>query len=132
MNLIDCHAHCLPPTILDALREFAAGSYLGRSLYADEGFSSLEKHLTLMDRFGVEKEVINYGNLLVPAARAGKLPMEEVVKRVNDYIVEAARVAPGRFIPAAAVDPLGGGAALPELDCAGETLWGFGTFLSTH
>ena len=80
MYLIDCHAHCLPPTILDALREFAAGSYLGRSLYADEGFSSLEKHLTLMDRFGVEKEVINYGNLLVPAARAGKLPMEEPSK----------------------------------------------------
>ena len=39
MSLIDCHAHCLPPTILDALREFAAGSYLGRTLYADEGFS---------------------------------------------------------------------------------------------
>ena len=46
MSLIDCHAHCLPPTILDALREFAAGSYLGQTLYADEGFSSLEKHLT--------------------------------------------------------------------------------------
>ena len=106
MNLIDCHAHCLPPTILDALREFAAGSYLGRSLYADEGFSSLEKHLTLMDRFGVEKEVINYGNLLVPAARARKLPMQEVVKLVNDYIAEAARIAPNRFIPAAAVDPM--------------------------
>jgi hypothetical protein len=52
MNLIDCHAHCLPPTVLDALREFAAGSYLGRSLYADDGFSSLERHLALMDRFG--------------------------------------------------------------------------------
>jgi predicted TIM-barrel fold metal-dependent hydrolase len=66
----------------------------------------------LMDRFGVEKEVINYGNLLVPAARARKLPMQQVVKMVNDYIIEASRVAPGRFIPAAAVDPYGGEAAL--------------------
>ena len=73
MSLIDCHAHCLPPTILDALREFAAGSYLGRTLYADEGFSSLEKHLALMDRFDVEKEVINYGT----AARA--VPPEAAV-----------------------------------------------------
>ena len=101
MSLIDCHAHCLPPTILDALREFAAGSYLGRTLYADEGFSSLEKHLTLMDRFDVDKEVINYGNLLVPAARARKLPMDKVVQMVNDYIAEASRIAPGRFLPAA-------------------------------
>ena len=103
MNLIDCHAHCVPPTILEALREFAAGSYLGRTLYADEGFASLEKHLALMDRFGVEKEVINYGNLLVPAARARKLPIDQVVKMVNDYIAEAARIAPGRFVPAAGV-----------------------------
>ena len=30
MNLIDGHAHCLPPTILDALREFGeAGASLG-------------------------------------------------------------------------------------------------------
>lgn len=48
MNLIDCHAHCVPPTVLEALREFAAGSYLGRTLYPDEGFASLEKHLKLM------------------------------------------------------------------------------------
>jgi predicted TIM-barrel fold metal-dependent hydrolase len=132
MSLIDCHAHCLPPTILDALREFAAGSYLGRSLFADDGFSSLEKHLTLMDRFGVEKEVINYGNLLIPAARARKLPMEEVVKLVNDYIAEASRIAPGRFVPAAAVDPYGGEAALQELDRAVEKLGLFGISLSTN
>ena len=132
MSLIDCHAHCLPPTILDALREFAAGSYLGRTLYADEGFSSLEKHLTLMDRFDVDKEVINYGNLLVPAARARKLPMDKVVKMVNDYIAEASRIAPGRFIPAAAVDPLGGEAAMEELDRAVEKLGLFGISLSTN
>ncbi len=132
MSLIDCHAHCLPRTILDALREFAAGSYLGRTLYADEGFSSLEKHLVLMDRFDVEKEVINYGNLLVPAARARKLPMDQVVKMVNDYIVEASRIAPGRFIPAAAVDPLGGEAAMDELDRAVEKLGLFGISLSTN
>src|ERR1044072_2384141 len=112
MSLIDCHAHCLPPTILDALREFASGSYLGKSLFADEAFPSVENHLTLRDLFDVEKKVINYGNLLLPAARARKLPMDQVVKTVNDYIAEASRIAPGRFIPAAAVDPYRGGAAL--------------------
>lgn len=132
MNLIDCHAHCLPPSILDALREFAVGSYLGKSLYADEGFASLEKHLKLMDRIGVEKEVINYGNLLVPAARARKLPMEQVVKMVNDYIAEAVRIAPKRFIPAAAVDPMAGEAGLKELDRAVEKLGLFGISLSTN
>ncbi|HXF75049.1 MAG TPA: amidohydrolase family protein, partial [Methylomirabilota bacterium] len=132
MNLIDCHAHCLPPNILAALREFASGSYLGKSLYADEGFSSLEKHLALMDRFGVEKEVINYGNLLLPAARAGNLPIDQVVKMVNDYIAEACRIAPGRFVPAAAVDPFGGEAALQELDRAVEKLGLYGISLSTN
>jgi len=132
MGLIDCHAHCLPKTIMDVLREWAAGTYLGRSLYADEGFNSLERHLVLMDKFGVEKEVINYGNLLVPAAKTGKLPMEEVVKTVNDYIAEACRVAPSRFVPAAAVDPFGGDAALRELDRAVEKLGLFGISLSTN
>ena len=132
MGLIDCHAHCLPKTIMDVLREWAAGTYLGRSLYADEGFNSLERHLVLMDKFGVEKEVINYGNLLVPAAKTGKLPMEEVVKTVNDYIAEACRVAPTRFVPAAAVDPFGGEAALRELDRAVEKLGLFGISLSTN
>ena len=132
MGLIDCHAHCLPKTIMDILREWAAGTYLGRSLYADEGFNSLERHLVLMDKFGVEKEVINYGNLLVPAARTGKLPMEEVVKTVNDYIAEACRVAPARFVPAAAVDPFGGEIALRELDRAVEKLGLFGISLSTN
>jgi len=132
MGLIDCHAHCLPKTIMDVLREWAAGTYLGRSLYADEGFNSLERHLVLMDKFGVEKEVINYGNLLVPAAKTGKLPMEEVVKTVNDYIAEASRVAPTRFVPAAAVDPFGGEAALRELDRAVEKLGLFGISLSTN
>jgi len=132
MGLIDCHAHCLPKTIMDVLREWAAGTYLGRSLYADEGFNSLERHLALMDKFGVEKEVINYGNLLVPAAKTGKLPMEEVVRTVNDYIAEACRVAPGRFVPAAAVDPFGGETALRELDRAVEKLGLFGISLSTN
>jgi aminocarboxymuconate-semialdehyde decarboxylase len=117
---------------MDVLREWAAGTYLGRSLYADEGFNSLERHLVLMDKFGVEKEVINYGNLLVPAARTGKLPMEEVVKTVNDYIAEACRIAPARFVPAAAVDPFGGEAALRELDRAVEKLGLFGISLSTN
>jgi predicted TIM-barrel fold metal-dependent hydrolase len=117
---------------MDVLREWAAGTYLGRSLYADEGFNSLERHLALMDKFGVEKEVINYGNLLVPAAKTGKLPMEEVVKTVNDYIAEACRVAPVRFVPAAAVDPFGGEAALRELDRAVEKLGLFGISLSTN
>lgn len=132
MGLIDCHAHCLPPTVMDALRKFAAGSYLGRALFADEGFSSLERHLALMDRFGVEKEIINYGNLLLPAARAGGLPMEQVVRDVNDYIAEACRIAPNRFAPAAAVDPFGGEAALRELDRAVEKLGLFGISLSTN
>ena len=132
MGLIDCHAHCLPQVLMDALRSFAAGTYLGRSLYADEGFTSLERHLVLMDRFDVDKEVINYGNLLVPAARAGGLPMEKVVPMVNDYIAEACRIAPGRFIPAAAVDPFGGEAALRELDRAVEKLGLFGISLSTN
>jgi aminocarboxymuconate-semialdehyde decarboxylase len=132
MGLIDCHAHCLPKTIMDVLREWAAGTYLGRSLYADEGFNSLERHLVLMDKFGVDKEVINYGNLLVPAAKTGKLPMEEVVRTVNDYIAEACRVAPSRFVPAAAVDPFGGEAALRELDRAVEKLGLFGISLSTN
>ena len=132
MGLIDCHAHCLPKTIMDVLREWAAGTYLGRSLYADEGFNSLERHLVLMDKFGVEKEVINYGNLLVPAAKTGKLPMEEVVKTVNDYIAEACRIAPARFVPAAAVDPFGGATALRELDRAVEKLGLFGISLSTN
>jgi aminocarboxymuconate-semialdehyde decarboxylase len=58
--------------------------------------------------------------------------MEEVVRTVNDYIAEACRVAPTRFVPAAAVDPFGGEAALRELDRAVEKLGLFGISLSTN
>jgi hypothetical protein len=113
---------------MDVLREWAAGTYLGRSLYADEGFNSLERHLALMDKFGVEKEVINYGNLLVPAAKTGKLPMEEVVKTVNNYIAGFAR-SPARFAPAA--DPFGRRGGVARLTKV-EKLGLFGISLSTN
>jgi aminocarboxymuconate-semialdehyde decarboxylase len=58
--------------------------------------------------------------------------MEEVVRTVNDYIAEACRVAPTRFVPAAAVDPFGGEVALRELDRAVEKLGLFGISLSTN
>ena len=57
-----------PPLIIDAFRIITANTYFGRSMWADVGFQSLERHLEVMDQYDVETEVIEYGAFLPPAA----------------------------------------------------------------
>ena len=45
MGLIDCHAHFFPPVLINAFRELTATTYFGRNMWADVGFTSLERHL---------------------------------------------------------------------------------------
>ena len=132
MGLIDCHAHFFPPVLIDAFRELTATTYFGRNMWADVGFTSLERHLELMDRYDVETEVINYASFLAPAARALGMPLGEAVRLVNDYVSEACRAFPGRFVAAAAVDPFGGPDAMRELDRAVEQRGLFGISLQAN
>ncbi len=132
MGLIDCHAHYLPLAITEGLRAATANTYFGRTMWSDPGFSELERHLGLMDRYSVDTEVIEYGALIVSGASAAGLTLAEAVRLVNDHVSEACRAVPGRFVAAAAVDPFGGPEALRELDRAVEQRGLYGISLTTN
>lgn len=132
MGLIDCHAHWLPLTLAEGLRRATADTYFGRTMWSDPGFTELERHLELMDRYDVEVEVLEYGAFIPAAARGAGIPISEAVRLINDYVTEACRVAPGRFVAAAAVDPFGGPEALKELDRAVEQRGLYGISLTTN
>jgi predicted TIM-barrel fold metal-dependent hydrolase len=132
MGIIDCHAHLLPLPIAEGLRAATANTYFGRTMWSDPGFTELERHIALMDRYDVEAEVIEYGALIASGAPAAKMSLADAVRLVNDHVSEACRAFPGRFIAAAAVDPFGGPDALRELDRAVEQRGLYGISLTTN
>jgi predicted TIM-barrel fold metal-dependent hydrolase len=132
VGLIDCHAHFFPPDLINAFRKLTANTYFGPNMWADVGFTSLERHLELMDRYDVDTEVINYASFLPPSAKALGIPLDEAVRITNDYVSEACKAFPGRFKPAAAVNPFGGPEAMKELDRAVEQRGLFGISLTAN
>jgi predicted TIM-barrel fold metal-dependent hydrolase len=132
VGLIDCHAHFLPPLLAEGLRAATGNTYFGRTMWADPGFTELERHLELMERYDVETEVIEYGAFIASAVKAAGLPLGDGVRLVNDYVGEACREFPGRFVAAAAVDPFGGPEAVRELERAVEQRGLYGISLTTN
>lgn len=132
MGLIDCHAHLMPPALMDPYRALTADTYFGKYMWADPGFTEIERHLELMDRYGVDTEVLEYGAFIPTAAKAAGIPMVEAVRMVNEYAANAIKAFPGRFVAAAAVDPFGGDEAMRELDQAVEKHGLFGISLATN
>src|ERR671932_596626 len=84
VGLIDCHAHLMPPALMDPYRILTASTYFGANMWSDPGFTEIERHIEMMDRYGVETEVLEYGAFIPPAARAARIPMVDAVRLVNE------------------------------------------------
>src|SRR5437764_470492 len=101
-------------------------------MWSDPGFTEIQRHVELMDRYSVDTEVLEYGAFIPTAAKAAGIPMVQAVRLVNEYVTTAVREFPGRFVAAAAVDPFGGEEAVRELEQAVERHGLFGISLSTN
>ena len=105
----------------------AKTSYLRRDGWFDEcyrnpkaRFASAESLIASMDAAGIERAVITGFAFADPALCAAS----------NDYLIEAVRRFPGRFIGLAAVQPLSGVKAVYELErCLQAGLSGAGELL---
>jgi predicted TIM-barrel fold metal-dependent hydrolase len=120
--IIDAHTHIMSPEVASA-----KASYFRRDRWFDEcyrdpkaRFASAESLIASMDTAGIERAVITGFAFADPALCAAS----------NDYLIEAVRRFPGRFIGLAAVQPLGGVKAVYELErCLQAGLSGAGELL---
>lgn len=106
MQVIDCHTHIVPPDVI-ARRERLCHEerWFGR-LYADPRarLADAEDLLASMDAAGVAASVA-FGFAFCDSG---------LCRACNEYVLEAARDAPGRIIPFAVVNPSDRGAACDE------------------
>jgi uncharacterized protein len=120
--IIDAHTHIMSPEVASA-----KASYLRRDGWFDEcyrdpkaRFASAESLVASMDAAGIERAVITGFAFADTALCAAS----------NDYLIEAVRRFPGRFIGLAAVQPLSGVKAVYELErCLQAGLRGVGELL---
>lgn len=120
--IIDAHTHIISPEVASA-----KASYLDRDGWFDEcyrnpkaRFASAESLVASMDAAGIERSVITGFAFADPALCAAS----------NDYLIEAVRRFPGRFIGLAAVQPEAGLPAVYELErCLQAGLSGVGELL---
>ncbi|MEE9285337.1 MAG: amidohydrolase family protein [Dehalococcoidia bacterium] len=117
---IDAHAHVFPPGLASTGR----GHYLEldltyRTLYADPRapLSTAEALLDSMDQCGIDKTfLVNIG-----------WATHELCRETNDYILDAARRHPRRFVAFCSVNPLAGKEAVGEIErCAALGARGLG------
>lgn len=109
MKVIDCHAHWIPPTLADALRERAtapriAATATGERLFTvlgsrpfDAALGDLDARRSTMRSCGIEMQVLSLPGLF----GIDSLPLEEsaaLVCAFNDAAADAQRVCPERFI----------------------------------
>jgi len=105
MHVIDCHTHIMPPDLIAARERLCRDeAWFGR-LYAEPRarLAPAEDLLAAMDAAGVAAAV-TFGFAFRDAG---------LCRACNDYVLEAARGAPGRLIPFAVVNP-----AAPCTACA--------------
>ncbi len=97
MHVIDCHTHIMPPEIIAARDRLSRDERWFGGLYADPcaRLARAEDLLVAMDAGGVAAAV-TFGFAFRDAG---------LCRACNDYVLEAARDAPGRLIPFAVVNP---------------------------
>jgi predicted TIM-barrel fold metal-dependent hydrolase len=117
--IIDFHIHYSPEELV---RGKLGPGGTPRTVFADGvpaysfhgGLFDLEKHITCMDRAGVDIAVLSSGSGLVNDL--------EQCRMVNDKLKWVEGRFPGRFLGLAHVPPLGGEASLRELERAAKDL----------
>lgn len=97
MMIIDAHTHILPPSIIQARSEYMAADRWFGLLYASprSRLASAPDLIASMDRAGIDAAVcFGFG-----------FRDNEICRRCNDYVLEAAAQWPDRIIPLAVVSP---------------------------
>lgn len=117
MKIIDCHGHYWPPSLMAAFKVTPAARAIAFH-QRDPACSDLDKHIDVMDRQGVDVEVLVASTALLKMFAAAGLSSEEGMRLVNDANAEAIRIHPRRFVGTVAVDPFAGKAALAEIERA--------------
>ncbi len=127
--IIDVHVHVFPPEVIHRINDFTAEDDFLRDICSSpvHKYATVEDMLQEMDRFNVALSLIS-----------GFASSDPGLCRVmNDYVLQAARENPGRFLPMAVVSPLDAGMEKEIARChalgavgVGELFpWGQGFFL---
>ncbi len=114
-RVIDTHGHYMPLKLMDAFRT----TRLAKStsfLWDDPAYSDLSHHITVMDKVGVDAEVLVPSALLLESFGAAGISSEEGMRTVNDAYAAAEKAHPGRFIGTIAIDPFAGTTTLREIE----------------
>ena len=122
MHVVDCHTHIMPPELIAARDRLCRCERWFERLYANPRarLSAAEELLAAMDAAGVTAAV-TFGFAFRDAG---------LCRACNDYVLEAARNAPGRLIPFAVVNPADPPAARQEaLRCFEEGAAGLGELM---
>lgn len=95
---IDVHVHVFPPHVTERIREYTEkDKFLGQICSSpSHKYATVEDLLQEMDKSGIDK-----------AAVSGFASSDQgLCRKMNDYVLEAARNYPDRFLPMAVVSPL--------------------------
>ncbi len=120
--IIDAHTHIMSPEIASAKAAYLERDRWFDECYRDPGarFATAESLAASMDLAGIARSVVTGFAFADPGLCAAS----------NDYIIEAVRRFPGRFVGLAAVQPDAGEGAVYELErCIGAGLRGIGELL---
>lgn len=138
---IDMHAHYLPPDLVDMLRKRTQPPHIKQtspsaetlyrhytSYHFDPLYGDISKRLDLLDKTGVETQIISLPGLM----GIDSLPVEEsapLVRMFNEALCDLCRRHPGRFIGLAALPMADIELAAEELRRSVQTLGLVGAIL---
>lgn len=101
---IDCFTHVMPTRFYTALKQKMTGpDYLGGLLESMPQLVDLPARLAVMDRHGVDAQVITLSSPPIEIAMGDPATAADLARLANDEIVAMAAQHPGRFIPVGTV-----------------------------
>lgn len=126
-RIIDVHAHLLPGTMntdyvawLDTTKTMEDGPSF---LWTDSAFEDVENHISEMDRFGIDAEVVTFSSNvpnILKAAESNGLDSAGALQALNDGLHAISEASDGRIVTCAWIDPTQPETALAEMDRMAE------------
>lgn len=117
--IIDAYTHFLPKMFAEELREYYPTDQL-RELVVYDYFSDIENRLRVMDKFGIDKQVLTIARPSIWIDMPGDIVMK-LTRAANDALSKLAHQFPDRFIPVGVL-PVPSEEFLPEFDRCMEYL----------
>ncbi len=126
-RIIDVHAHLLPGTMnadyvawLDETKTMEDGPSF---LWTNTAFEDVENHVSEMDRFGIDAEVVTFSSNvpnILKAAEAKGLDGTGALQALNDGLHEISKASDGRIVTCSWIDPTQPETAVSEMDRMAE------------